>query len=56
MAGLLRENEGQASRHAAGGGGEWLERMEAHNGAAYQTAIAVLILSVPANYLLIYQR
>lgn len=38
------------------GSGEWLERMEAHNGAAYQTAIAVLILSVPANYLPIYQR
>jgi hypothetical protein len=38
------------------GGGEWSERMEAHVGPAYQTAIAVLILSVPANYLPIYQR
>ena len=38
------------------GSGEWLERMEAHNGAAYQTSISVLILSVPANYLPIYQR
>jgi hypothetical protein len=36
--------------------GEWLERMEAHNGPAYQTAIAVLILSVPSHYLPIYQR
>jgi squalene cyclase len=36
--------------------GEWLERLEAHNGPAYQTAIAVLILSVPSNYLPIYQR
>jgi squalene cyclase len=36
--------------------GEWSERMEAHVGPAYQTAIAVLILSVPANYLPIYQR
>lgn len=36
--------------------GEWLERMEQHNGAAYQTAIAVLILSVPSDYLPIYQR
>jgi Family of unknown function (DUF6288) len=36
--------------------GEWLERMEQHNGASYQTAIAVLILSVPSNYLPIYQR
>lgn len=36
--------------------GEWLERMESHNGSAYQTAIAVLILSVPADYLPIYQR
>jgi squalene cyclase len=36
--------------------GEWLERMEAHNGPAYQTAIAVLILSVPTHYLPIYQR
>jgi hypothetical protein len=30
--------------------------MEAHVGPQYQTAIAVLILSVPANYLPIYQR
>jgi prenyltransferase beta subunit len=37
-------------------GGDWLERMEAHNGAAYQTSIAVLILSVPSHYLPIYQR
>ncbi len=36
--------------------GEWLERMEQHNGASYQTAIAVLILSVPSNFLPIYQR
>ena len=36
--------------------GEWSERMEAHVGPQYQTAIAVLILSVPANYLPIYQR
>ncbi|QEL18214.1 prenyltransferase/squalene oxidase repeat-containing protein [Limnoglobus roseus] len=36
--------------------GEWLERMEQQNGAAYQTAIAVLILSVPSDYLPIYQR
>jgi squalene cyclase len=37
-------------------GGEWSERMEAHVGPVYQTSIAVLILSVPANYLPIYQR
>lgn len=36
--------------------GEWSERMEAHVGPQYQTAIAVLILSVPADYLPIYQR
>ena len=36
--------------------GEWFERMEQQNGAAYQTAIAVLILSVPSDYLPIYQR
>jgi hypothetical protein len=36
--------------------GEWSERMEQHVGPQYQTAIAVLILSVPANYLPIYQR
>jgi squalene cyclase len=37
-------------------GGEWSERMEGHVGPVYQTSIAVLILSVPANYLPIYQR
>ncbi len=37
-------------------GGEWLENMERHNGANYQTSIAVLILSVPTHYLPIYQR
>lgn len=36
--------------------GEWLERMEAHNGPAYQTSIAILILSVPTHFLPIYQR
>jgi hypothetical protein len=36
--------------------GEWYERAEQHVGQAYQTAIAVLILSVPAQYLPIYQR
>ena len=36
--------------------GEWYERMEQHVGPAYQTAIAVLILSVPSHYLPIYQR
>ena len=36
--------------------GEWSERLEANVGPQYQTAIAVLILSVPANYLPIYQR
>src|SRR5262249_46746421 len=36
--------------------GEWLERQEMHVGAAYQTAIAVLVLSVPTHYLPIYQR
>ncbi len=36
--------------------GEWSERMEAHVGMQYQTAIAVLILSVPADYLPIYQK
>ncbi len=36
--------------------GEWSERMEQHVGPAYQTAIAVLILSVPTHYLPIYQR
>jgi len=37
-------------------GGEWSEAQEANVGPQYQTAIAVLILSVPANYLPIYQR
>ncbi|HEY2784878.1 MAG TPA: prenyltransferase/squalene oxidase repeat-containing protein [Fimbriiglobus sp.] len=36
--------------------GEWLEREEMQVGAAYQTSIAVLILSVPTHYLPIYQR
>ncbi|OWK35918.1 prenyltransferase/squalene oxidase repeat-containing protein [Fimbriiglobus ruber] len=37
--------------------GEWYEpRWEGSVGAQYQTAIAVLILSVPADYLPIYQR
>jgi hypothetical protein len=36
--------------------GEWQERQEAHVGPQYQTAIAVLILSVPADFLPIYQR
>jgi hypothetical protein len=36
--------------------GEWSERAEAHVGQEYQTAIAVLILSVPSHYLPIYQR
>lgn len=36
--------------------GEWHEMMERHNGPAYQTSIAVLILSVPTHYLPIYQR
>jgi prenyltransferase beta subunit len=36
--------------------GEWNERQEQHVGPAYQTAIAVLILSVPTHYLPIYQR
>lgn len=35
--------------------GEWSEHMEGNVGPVYQTAIAVLILSVPANYLPIYQ-
>jgi hypothetical protein len=37
-------------------GGEWLENAERHNGATYQTSIAVLILSVPTHFLPIYQR
>ena len=36
--------------------GEWNDKYEANVGPQYQTAIAVLILSVPANYLPIYQR
>jgi hypothetical protein len=36
--------------------GYWLDRREEGVGPVYQTAIAVLILSVPANYLPIYQR
>ena len=36
--------------------GEWNDQYEANVGQQYQTAIAVLILSVPANYLPIYQR
>jgi hypothetical protein len=37
--------------------GEWYEaRKEAAYGPVYQTAIAVLILSVPTHYLPIYQR
>ena len=38
-------------------GGEWYDgRREAAYGPAYQTAIAVLILSVPTHYLPIYQK
>lgn len=37
-------------------GGEWYDRMEQQYGPVYQTAIAVLILSVPTHYLPIYQR
>jgi hypothetical protein len=38
-------------------GGEWYDpRLEAAYGPAYQTAIAVLILSVPTHYLPIYQK
>lgn len=37
-------------------GGEWAERAELHVGSEYQTAIAVLILSVPSHFLPIYQR
>ena len=36
--------------------GRWEEAKEGNVGPAYQTAIAVLILSVPTNYLPIYQR
>jgi prenyltransferase beta subunit len=36
--------------------GEWFDRIESSYGPSYQTAIAVLILSVPTHYLPIYQR
>lgn len=36
--------------------GEWFDRAEMSYGPAYQTSIAVLILSVPTHYLPIYQR
>ncbi len=36
--------------------GRWEQRQEGNVGPAYQTAIAVIILSVPTNYLPIYQR
>ncbi|HVL16087.1 MAG TPA: hypothetical protein VM529_26185, partial [Gemmata sp.] len=37
--------------------GEWYDRSrEAAYGPSYQTAIAVLILSVPTHYLPIYQK
>lgn len=36
--------------------GEWSDSHEQNVGPQYQTAIAVLVLSVPANYLPIYQR
>jgi len=36
--------------------GNWRDSKEGHVGPAYQTAIAILILSVPAHYLPIYQR
>jgi len=36
--------------------GSWKDPKEGHVGPAYQTAIAVLILSVPSHYLPIYQR
>jgi squalene cyclase len=36
--------------------GEWFDRLESSYGPAYQTSIAVLILSVPTHYLPIYQR
>lgn len=36
--------------------GGWRDAREAHVGPAYQTAIAVLVLSVPSHYLPIYQR
>ena len=36
--------------------GSWRDNKEGHVGPAYQSAIAVLILSVPSHYLPIYQR
>ncbi len=40
-----------------GRNGEWYsDRREAAYGPAYQTSIAVLILSVPTHYLPIYQK
>jgi len=40
-----------------GADGKWYDqRLEAAYGPAYQTAIAVLILSVPTHYLPIYQK
>lgn len=36
--------------------GQWKDSRESGVGSAYQTAIAVLILSVPTDYLPIYQR
>jgi len=36
--------------------GGWRDSREAHVGPAYQTAIAVLVLSIPSHYLPIYQR
>ena len=37
--------------------GSWYDsRLEAAYGPSYQTAIAVLILSVPTHYLPIYQK
>ncbi len=36
--------------------GSWKDAKEGHVGPAYQTAIAILILSVPSHYLPIYQR
>jgi prenyltransferase beta subunit len=38
------------------GNGSWRDARESGVGPAYQTAIAVLILSVPTDYLPIYQR
>ena len=39
-----------------GSDGSWSTRDRESVGPVYQTAIAVIILSVPANYLPIYQR